>query len=77
MAVRYHADTASGISAEFAVCRCPPKLIGIEHDAANSQGDGSRKLIAIHPRKIAVNALQDKKQAEKIVAWLQSEIDNA
>ncbi len=37
----------------------------------------SGKLITIHPRKIAVNALQDEEQAEKIVAWLQREINNA
>jgi ArsR family metal-binding transcriptional regulator len=37
----------------------------------------SGKLITIHPRKIAVNALKDKEQAEKIVAWLQREINSA
>jgi ArsR family metal-binding transcriptional regulator len=37
----------------------------------------SGKLITIHPRKIAVNALQDEEQAEKIVAWLQREINSA
>jgi ArsR family metal-binding transcriptional regulator len=36
----------------------------------------SGKLITIHPRKIAVNALQDEEQAEKIVAWLQREINS-
>lgn len=35
----------------------------------------SGKLITIHARKIAVNALQDEEQAEKIVAWLQREIN--
>ncbi len=35
----------------------------------------SGKLITIHPRKIAVNALADEDQAEKIVAWLQREIN--
>jgi ArsR family metal-binding transcriptional regulator len=35
----------------------------------------SGKLITIHPRKIAVNALQDQEQAEKIIAWLQREIN--
>lgn len=35
----------------------------------------SGKLITIHSRKIAVNALQDEEQAEKIVAWLQREIN--
>ncbi len=38
---------------------------------------GSGKLITIHSRKIAINALQDEEQAEKIVAWLQREINNA
>lgn len=37
----------------------------------------SGKLITIHPRKIAVNALQDEEQAEKIVNWLQREINSA
>ncbi len=37
----------------------------------------SGKLITIHPRKIAVNALQDEEQAAKIVAWLQREINSA
>ncbi len=37
----------------------------------------SGKLITIHPRKIAVNALQDEEQAEKIVGWLQREINSA
>ncbi len=34
------------------------------------------KLITIHPRKIAVNALRDREEAEKIVAWLQREIND-
>jgi ArsR family metal-binding transcriptional regulator len=33
------------------------------------------KLITIHPRKIAINALRDREEAEKIVAWLQREIN--
>jgi len=33
------------------------------------------KLITIHPRKIAVNALADRAEAEKIVAWLHREIN--
>ena len=33
------------------------------------------KLITIHPRLIAVNALRDQEEAEKIVAWLQREIN--
>ncbi len=37
----------------------------------------SGKLITIHSRKIAVNALQDREQAEKIVSWLQREINSA
>lgn len=37
----------------------------------------SGKLITIHPRKIAVNALLDENQAGKIVAWLQREINDA
>lgn len=37
----------------------------------------SGKLITIHAKKIAVNALRDEEQAEKIVAWLQREINEA
>jgi ArsR family metal-binding transcriptional regulator len=37
----------------------------------------SGKLITVHSRKIAVNALQDEEQAEKIVSWLQREINSA
>lgn len=33
------------------------------------------KLITIHSRMIAVNALKDPEEAEKIVAWLQREIN--
>jgi len=33
------------------------------------------KLITVHPRKIAVNALMDSEEADKIVAWLQREIN--
>lgn len=33
------------------------------------------KLITIHPTKIAVNALSDREEAEKIIAWLQREIN--
>ena len=36
----------------------------------------SGKLITIHPQKIAVNALRDEEQAEKIIAWLQREINS-
>lgn len=36
----------------------------------------SGKLITIHPRKIAVNALKDEDQAQKIIAWLQREINS-
>lgn len=37
----------------------------------------SGKLITVHGRKIAVNALKDEAEAEKIVAWLQREINDA
>jgi ArsR family metal-binding transcriptional regulator len=33
------------------------------------------KLITIHPRRIAINALRDREEAEKIAAWLQREIN--
>ncbi len=35
------------------------------------------KLITLHPRKIAVNALKDEMEAEKIMAWLKREINEA
>ncbi len=37
----------------------------------------SGKLITLHPRKIAVNALRDEDEAKKIVSWLQREINDA
>jgi len=33
------------------------------------------KMITIYPKKIAINALRDGEEAEKIVAWLQREIN--
>lgn len=35
----------------------------------------SGKLITLHPRKIAINALRDREEAEKIAAWLCREIN--
>jgi ArsR family metal-binding transcriptional regulator len=35
------------------------------------------KLITVHGRKIAVNALRDEAEARKIVAWLRREINDA
>lgn len=35
------------------------------------------KLITVHGRKIAVNALKDEAEAEKIVGWLKREINEA
>jgi ArsR family metal-binding transcriptional regulator len=35
------------------------------------------KLITVHARKIAINALQDEAQARKIVEWLKREINDA
>ncbi len=37
----------------------------------------SGKLVTIHSKKIAVNALKDEKEAEKIISWLQREINDA
>ena len=34
------------------------------------------KLLTVHPDKIAINALQDEEEAEKICQWLQSEIND-
>lgn len=34
------------------------------------------KLIAVHPRKIAVNALRDEEEGDKILEWLKGEINN-
>jgi ArsR family metal-binding transcriptional regulator len=33
------------------------------------------KLIAVHPRQIAINALQDETEADKILEWLKREIN--
>ena len=35
------------------------------------------KLITLHPREIAVNALKDEVEAEKILQWLKKEINEA
>jgi ArsR family metal-binding transcriptional regulator len=35
------------------------------------------KLITVHPKKIAVNALRDEEEAEKILEWLKREINEA
>ncbi|MFZ5565161.1 MAG: (Fe-S)-binding protein [Thermodesulfobacteriota bacterium] len=37
----------------------------------------SGKLITVHGRKIAINALKDEAEARKLVEWLKSEINNA
>lgn len=34
------------------------------------------KLISVHPQKIAINALKDETEADKILAWLQQEIND-
>ena len=35
------------------------------------------KLITVHPKKIAINALKDENEAEKIIMWLQNAINDA
>jgi len=35
------------------------------------------KIITVHPTQIAVNALRDEEEAEKILQWLQREINEA
>jgi ArsR family metal-binding transcriptional regulator len=35
------------------------------------------KIIAVHPREIAVNALRDEEEADKILEWLRREINEA
>jgi hypothetical protein len=35
------------------------------------------KLIAVHPRKIAVNALRDEEEMDKILEWIKSEVNEA
>jgi len=35
------------------------------------------KLITVHPRKIAINALKDEAEARKIVEWIKREINTA
>ena len=35
------------------------------------------KIITVHPREIAVNALKDEKEADKIMEWLKREVNEA
>jgi len=35
------------------------------------------KLVTVHPRKIAVNALKDEAEATKIIEWMKREINEA
>lgn len=35
------------------------------------------KIITVHPREIAVNALKDEQEADKILEWLKREINDA
>jgi len=35
------------------------------------------KILTVHPREIAVNALKDEEEAEKILEWLKGEINEA
>jgi len=35
------------------------------------------KLITVHPKKIAINALKDEEEATKIIEWLKGEINSA
>jgi ArsR family metal-binding transcriptional regulator len=35
------------------------------------------KLITVHPREIAINALRDEEEADKILEWLRREINDA
>jgi ArsR family metal-binding transcriptional regulator len=35
------------------------------------------RLIAVHPRKVSINALRDAEEAEKVVEWLKREINEA
>ena len=35
------------------------------------------KLITVHPRKIAINALRDEEEADKILEWLKGEVNDA
>lgn len=51
----------------FEYVKDPPAVI------FRSQG----KLITVHGRKIAINALRDEDQADKILSWLQREINDA
>ena len=51
----------------FAYIKDPPTV------TFKSQG----KLITVHPRKIAINALKDEAEAKKIVEWLKREINSA
>jgi ArsR family metal-binding transcriptional regulator len=51
----------------FTYTKYPPSV------TFKSQG----KLITVHPKKIAINALKDEAEAKKIVEWLKREINSA
>ena len=51
----------------FEYLKDPPAVIFRSHG----------KLITVHGRKIAINALRDENEADKILAWLQREINEA
>jgi len=51
----------------FEYLKDPPAVIFRSHG----------KLITVHGRKIAINALRDEGEADKILAWLQREINDA
>ena len=51
----------------FDLLNDPPALILKSHG----------RLITLHPRKIAINALKDEAEAEKILQWLMVEINTA
>lgn len=49
----------------FEYLKDPPAVIFRTH----------RKLITVHPREIAINALRDEEEADKILEWMKREIN--
>jgi len=57
----------NGVLGGMGFTRSPPSVMFKIHG----------RLIAVHPRRISINALKDAAEAEKIVEWLKREINDA
>jgi ArsR family metal-binding transcriptional regulator len=59
---------------EFESLHC---IAHLEQDISDVLPYLNSLLITLHPRKIAINALKNKDEAEKILRWLMAEINTA